>query len=350
MTVAIPIVAGIGNAIMAEPMVRQLRGSGARVVIFAQTGAMGEIFRRIDGVEVIVTGSGAKKRLSAIRQMRALHADAYLVPFPSNRWQYNVLAAGSGAKRVVMHGYPVGHWSALGFLHGQRVPAQRGLHDVVQNLRLLEPLGITPDLTMAPRFVLTESEARMPLNLPVPIDAVRPFILMHAGSAKTILAAAKRWPPEQYAGLAAAIVAQLDTQVLIVEGPDEAGVAKQIAELANRPDRVAALTFAGPLGETALYLNAAAFYVGTDSGLAHLSAAVGKRAVTLFAPADPDRVCPFGNRDLVVQPPGLAAPTFLYPWAATKPKLPPGVVDQIKAITIEQVMEKVLQVAAEVGL
>jgi len=347
-TIAIPIVAGIGNAIMAEPMVRQFAGSGARVVIFAQTGAMGEIFRRIDGVEVVVTGSGAKKRLAGIRQVRQLRPDVYLVPFPSNRWQYNLLAAAAGAKRVVMHGYPVGHWSALGFLHGDRVPAQRGLHDVVQNLRLLEPLGITPDMTQAPRFALTDAERQAAETLLAERSVRRPFVAMHAGSATTILAAAKRWEPINYGHLADCIVKQIGLNVVIVEGPDEAGVSEAIMRHCDRP--MVPLKLGGPLGQSAALLEKAAFYVGTDSGLAHLSAAVGRRAVTLFAPADPDRVCPFGSRDLVVQPPGLDKPPFLYPWSATKPKLPAGAENWIKTISVEQVMEKVQKVATEVGL
>ena len=32
----------------------------------------------------------------------------------------------------------------MGFIHASRVPAVRGIHDVVQNLRLLEELGIEP--------------------------------------------------------------------------------------------------------------------------------------------------------------------------------------------------------------
>ena len=68
-------------------------------------------------------------------------------------------------------------------------------------------------------------------------------------------------------------------------------------------------------------LERAALYVGSDSGLAHLAAAVGTRTVTLFGPADPDRVSPFGNRDLVVQAPQTCGPCFLYPWHTPYPKI-----------------------------
>ena len=96
----------------------------------------------------------------------------------------------------------------------------------------------------------------------------------------------------------------------------------------------------GPLSEAAAVLERAALYVGSDSGLAHLAGAVGG-AVTLFAPADPQRVCPFGQRDLVIKPDDPCAPCFMYPWETPYPKMkctPPFCIGKI---TPDQVMEKI---------
>ena len=343
-TVVIPVVAGIGNALMAEPTVRQLRAAwpDARVVVAAMIPPMAAVFAGIDGVETFVTGRGAKNLLAGARRVRAMRPDVYLVPFPSNRWQYNVLAKASGAAQRVIHGYPVGRWSALGFLHAGRVPAERGLHDVAQNLRLLTALGITPDAADAPRFTPTpaETEAAAGALAAVGLTGQR-FAVLHAGSAKTILASAKRWASAKYAELARRVVTDCGIDVLIVEGPDEAGVSEDIARRVDPPDGVHTLKLTGPLGQSAAVLAAATLYAGTDSGLAHLAAAVGTPPVTLFAPADPDRVCPFGYRDLVVQPPDGRAASFLYPWQATKPKLPPDELGRIDTITVDQVLAKV---------
>ena len=97
----------------------------------------------------------------------------------------------------------------------------------------------------------------------------------------------------------------------------------------------------GPLGDAAAVLERATMYVGSDSGLAHLAAAVGTPAVTMFSPADPDRVCPFGYRHLVVQPPPPCKPCFLYPWEKPYPAM--NCVDPmcIEKITVEQVLERI---------
>ena len=335
--VVVPIVAGIGNALMAVPMVRALKRArpGARITVLARIDAMAEVFRRLEEVEeTIVTGTGAPGVLRMIAEARRRHADAYLVPFPSNRWQYAMLAASSGARWRVLHGYAVGHGRAMHCV-GTRVPAVRGSHDGEQNLRLLTALGIESPAIEGPVFPLREDERAAAAEMVAGIGVRGPFIAIHAGSARTILAAAKRWPTARYAELVRALQREFAGEVVLLEGPDEAGVADEIVHAGGAAP---VLRLAGPLGESAAVLARAALYVGSDSGLAHLSAAVGTRAVTLFAPAEPDRVCPWGNRDLVVQAPAPCAPCFLYPWHATKPKMRCRVPLCIERITIDAVL------------
>src|SRR5439155_22805733 len=142
-------------------MVRQLKRKlpSSRITVLAGIDAMAEVFRRLDEVdEVIVTGKGANGIMRMVFSSRRLRPDLYLVPFPSNRWQYSLLAAASGAKWKVLHSYPVGYWRALHFLPSTRIPAQRGIHDVQQNLNLLRGLNIEPDLAEAPSFRVNDDD------------------------------------------------------------------------------------------------------------------------------------------------------------------------------------------------
>jgi ADP-heptose:LPS heptosyltransferase len=333
--IAIPIVAGIGNALLAVPLVRQL-GRGVErchITIIARTAAMAEVFRRLPEVrEVRLMRPEALGMALGVRLVP--RPDLCLIPFPSNRWQYYMLALASGARQRLLHSYPVGRLAALGCLPATRLPAVRGLHDVVQNLFLLRPLGIEPNLDDAPNFPLLPAERQRVGELlagaGLPADS-RPIVI-HAGSANTVLAAAKRWPPDRYAALIEALRRLFPEPVLILEGPDELGVAEAIGRFCG-PNRPAVLPLRGPLAEAAAVLERAVLYVGTDSGLAHLAAAVGTPPVTLFAPSDPERVCPFGYRHLVVQPRGRScAPCFQYPWTACRPKLkcrPPLCIDDV---------------------
>ena len=341
--VVIPVVAGIGNALLAVPMVRQLKRAWPKcsITILARTGAMAQVFERLPEVEAVhVTGKGIRGIWRNIALSRRPRADIYLVPFPSNRWQYSLLALASGAARKILHSYPVGHWRALHFI-GERVPALRGIHDVQQNLNLLKRLDIHVDATQPPVFHVTDADrARAEMLLAASASAP---VIVHAGSAQTVLATAKRWPPQSYAQLIARLEAELGLPVVLIEGPDEAGVAAQISPAATR------INLAGPLAEAAAVLERARLYVGSDSGLAHLAAAVGTPAVTLFAPADPDRVCPYGYRHLVVQAPTPCAPCMQYPWLTPYPKICCREPMCITAITVDMVMDKVRHALAKVA-
>src|SRR5688572_28197960 len=203
-------------------MVRRIKRAwpDAAITILARIGPMAEVFQRLPEVdETIVTGKGVRGVARMIAESRKRAPDVYLVPFPSNRWQYSLLAATSGAKQRLLHGYPVGYWPAMHFLPATRVPAVRGIHDVEQNLRLLTPLGIDADGSSdRPVFHVTDDDraraAAMLTAAGLAAD-VKP-IIVHAGSAQTVLAQAKRWPTEKYRELIAALRAEVGDRIIVV--------------------------------------------------------------------------------------------------------------------------------------
>jgi len=245
------------------------------------------------------------------------------VPFPSNRWQYNLLAFFSGARMRVLHRFPIGYWRAMGIVPAARVPAVRGIHDVQQNLHLLEALGIEPRLDESPRFDVNDTDRARAAALLRAADVAEhaAFVALHAGSGRTLIGRAKRWPPAKYARFIETFRREFAHRVVLLEGPDEAGVGDEILRELDDATRVSVVRLTGPLGDAAAVLERAKLYVGSDSGLAHLASAVGTKAVTIFAPADPDRVCPFGYRDLVVRTNKDCSPCFHYPWKTPYPKL-----------------------------
>lgn len=317
---AVALLAGIGNALMAEPMLRQLRRAlpRARLTVLARTAAIGEVAARSGAVDDVHVEATPR---AAARWLRAQRLDLLIVPFPSNRWQYSMLARMSGARRVLMHAFPVGRWSAMHGLCRREVPARRGLHDVEQNLELLRPLGVAPDASDRPRFAVRDEE-REEAGALLRGAGTEPgaFAALHAGSARTALAAAKRWPVDRFAAVATRL-AELGLRSVVVEGPDERGVGREVLRGVPAGLGARVLPLTGSLGLAAAVLEAASLYVGSDSGLAHLAGAVGTPPVTLFAPADPGRVCPHGYRDLVLRTPLPCSPCLKYPWEATRPRL-----------------------------
>ncbi|MEM8873240.1 MAG: glycosyltransferase family 9 protein [Planctomycetota bacterium] len=336
-TFLIPVMAGIGNALMAQPMVRQLGEAFPESVIHivSRLRPMLDVFDGLPGVAGLHHVSiKPKHAFATIKAFRGIGADVCIVPFPSNRWQYPLMARAGRPKTIITHRYPVGRFAALGLLGGTKIDPIPDAHDVANNNALLRPLGIEPDDTIAPRWDVTEAQDAAAIELLGDLADARPTIV-HAGCGNTVLAKAKRWPVAKFA----ALVDALQRPVVLFEGPDECGVADEILAHTDARPKITRVT--GPLGHTAALLQRCGRYVGTDSGIAHLAAAVGTPPVTLFGPADPDRVAPFGHRHRVVQPRTGRFPDAPYPLQRTKPH--PGDPDAIKSIEVEDVLAKLEQ-------
>jgi heptosyltransferase-2 len=124
----------------------------------------------------------------------------------------------------------------------------------------------------------------------------RPIVTLSPGA----VGAGKAWPPEHYAALAQAL-AQSGASVWILGGPRETEIAKQI--VAAGGDRVRDLT-CNDLRNAILALAAADIAVTNDSGLMHVSAAIGTPTVAIFGPTSPWHWKPLNPIAAILEPPG----------------------------------------------
>ncbi len=109
----------------------------------------------------------------------------------------------------------------------------------------------------------------------------------------------KNWPVEKFAALARWLVDELAFQLLVVHGEaDEKPVARLLELLEPRP---ATLARGLKLPELAGVLERCALFVGNDSGITHIAAAVGVPTIALFGPASPAVWQPTGDHVSVIR-------------------------------------------------
>jgi heptosyltransferase-2 len=96
--------------------------------------------------------------------------------------------------------------------------------------------------------------------------------------------AAKHWYAESFATLARDLVDWRGSGVLVVCGPGEQGMARQIVRLAGRPAVHALAEHPLSLGLTKACVRRADLLVTTDSGPRHFAAAFDRPVITLFGP------------------------------------------------------------------
>jgi heptosyltransferase-2 len=158
-------------------------------------------------------------------------------------------------------------------------------HESFYYLELVHRAGLIPELP--PESAL--DQLRVPLH-PDAGDVKRwrqrlgpgPLVAIHPGAASH---SAKRWLPERFAALAAAL-ANDGAQVLLVGSESERELTRNVRMLAARPFQIKNLAGETTLPSLAALLRAADLLVANDSGPMHLAAAVGTPVVALFGPTN----------------------------------------------------------------
>jgi heptosyltransferase-2 len=161
-------------------------------------------------------------------------------------------------------------------------------HAAFQLARPLEVLGLR---LKEPGASVHPSEADRAAARRFREDGWSSFIVFHPGSGSEM----KNWPIEKWIKLGDALIAK-DRQLLIVAGEaDTKRTAKLKSAWSEQTVRFAENL---PLPQLAALLQGATF-IGHDSGISHIAAAVGARCVLLFGGTDPAIWAP-ANQDVAV--------------------------------------------------
>jgi lipopolysaccharide heptosyltransferase II len=273
----------IGDTVLATPALYALR----RFLPAAQIDILLEdwVAPLLDGLELVdqVITIERRSKASRARVMRALRAARYDVVYNLHGGTTaTLITRATGAK------HRVGYVSyQYGRLHNHTAPPASELwgrpqtHSVEQQLALLGWTGVPVSDRPATRLKVTKEGAvalDQKLRALTPdghrLDPARPFALMHPAAALET----KQWAIENFARVAAALAAR-GWQTVAVVAPHEEAVNAALNNASAAP--IVALSDLSLPSVTALAARARLF-VGNDSGIAHIAAAVGTPSVVIF--------------------------------------------------------------------
>jgi heptosyltransferase I len=200
-----------------------------------------------------------------------------------------VLARSAGARRTI--GFPRTHLREpmARLLYTETVDPGDAVHVIDQNLRLAGAVGVTDTRVMFP-LEIPRSETSDTLASQFEGDG---YVLVNPGAAWPN----KRWPPQRFGELAAAIRDRRGLRSLVVWGPDE----RAMAETAVGESRGAAeLSPPTSIADLFALSQRARLVVSGDTGPLHIAGAVGTPIVALFGPTRWQRNGPWSPSDVVV--------------------------------------------------
>jgi lipopolysaccharide heptosyltransferase II len=132
------------------------------------------------------------------------------------------------------------------------------------------------------------------------IHSERPQVAIFPGGGSNpgMQLTAKRWPLARYKELTGKLVRELNAQVLLIGGSDDAALTQELQEGLDVPTG-SVIDLAGKtnFGQLAAQLQACALFIGNDSSPMHLAAAVGTPVIAIFGPTSPQEYGPYPPDD-----------------------------------------------------
>ena len=319
MKILIISLAGIGDTVLATPLVRELRANfpEAQIDALVRWAGAKDVLRHSPHLNTIhqqdLLGESYGKALGFLSALRKVSYDISINTHPQSRIHYRAIARFIGAKKRISHIYE--SWSLLDrFLVNQTMPQDYQQHTVDNNLRLLSLMDKTPkvakhdlqiflspaDLEWAESFLASHNlENRKRLGL-------------HVGSGRTKNLALKRWPLQRYIELIGCLrKAWPDLGILLFGGPDEEEDLQQIK--ATHPSPLVLRVPSQTLRQAAALMQRCSAFLSVDTVHMHLAAAVKTpRQVVIEAPTLNKTNEPYGNPFALVRNPAIAGKNLDY--------------------------------------
>lgn len=307
----------LGDAVMALPAIADVvvhAGASGRVVVAARPSVSG-LFSCVDGIRAVITLCGAARgglwaRIGEdARAVRAAGADIALLLPNSVRAAVVVRRAGIAGRWGYRH-------QGRGVLLTRAVPKPRGvIHQADYCRSLVRALGLQNG-DREPRLRIPPEAAREAADL-LAAHGWTPGTRLIGLAPGAAFGGAKRWPPDRFAQVGAALAETHGAMTVIVGSAADVPAAWAIAQEAGKiTGRGSTRTPANLTGRTTLPQLAAvlarcAAFVSNDSGAMHVAAAAGVPVVALFGPTNERETAPLGTRAAVLTAPVWCRPCML---------------------------------------
>jgi lipopolysaccharide heptosyltransferase II len=290
----------IGDVMMTTPALRALKAADRERHITLMTSAAGAaivpLVAEIDHVIVYdapwlkatMLRQNSAPEFAMIEQLRQAEFDAAVIftvysqnPLPSAFLCY---MAGIPLRLAHCHENPyqlLTHWVK------DPEPTELIRHEVQRQLDLVASVGCTlEDNRMRLQVPQTAIERVQQILTAATINFAHPWVVIHPGAT----AASRRYPPEQFAIVARALV-EMGLQIVFTGTQSEQDLVGAIQALMEVP--AISLVNQLSLGELAALLSLAPLLIANNTGPVHIAAAVGTPVVDLYALTNPQHT-PWG--------------------------------------------------------
>lgn len=310
MKILVISMAGIGDTLIATPLIHELRANYPEAVIDALAMWPGskDLLEHNPHINRVFQKNLLKcGKLEAMRFLWSLRRERYQLSInthPQSRIHYRLAAWLAGAQVRLSHEYESFTWLDRWLVTGT-LPQDYTRHSIENNFDVLPLIGAKQKLaTHDMEFFLTPSEEKEAEEFLTRRQLSGKKILgIHAGSGGTKNLPLKRWPLKHYAGLVRQLNRERpDLHILLFGGPEESKDHEVVLAQANRDLTQEAKT--KNLRETAALMKRCSAFLSVDTALMHVAAALKTpNQIVIEAPTLNVTNWPYGTQFMLVKNP-----------------------------------------------
>lgn len=310
MKILVISLAGIGDALLATPLIRELRENFPHAtidVLVKEAGAKDFLEHNPNINRVFYKNLWKCSAFERVWFLLSLRRERYQLSInthPQSRIHYRFAAWLAGAEVRISHEYECFTWLDRLLITGS-LPQDYTRHSIDNNFDVLPLIGAkqkldfhTLELFLSPLEELLADDFLAKHKL-----AGKKILGIHVGSGGTKNLPLKRWPLKNYAGLARLLNKERpDIHVLLFGGPEEIRDHPVILAQANLDLTMEAKT--KNMRETAALMKRCSAFLSVDTALMHIAAALKvPNQIVIEAPTLNATNWPYGNEFTLVKNP-----------------------------------------------
>jgi len=311
--------AGIGDTLLATPLIHELRANfpDATIDALAIWPGSKDLLENNPHLNRVyqknLIKAGWLETLGFLWPLRREHYDVSINTHPQSRMHYRIAARIAGATLRISHEYECFGWSDRRLVN-QTLPQDYTRHSIEHNFDVLPLLGAKTKLPSheIEIFLTPDEEEWVDEFLAKNKLAGQKILGVHVGSGGTKNLPLKRWPLKHHAGLVRKLNKERpDIRVLLFGGPEEAKDHQVVLAQSNRELTLEAKT--QNLRQTAALMKRCGAFLSVDTALMHLAAAMKvPNQIVIEAPTLNATNLPYGNPFTLVKNPVVAGRNLDY--------------------------------------
>jgi heptosyltransferase-2 len=310
MKILIISLAGIGDTLIATPLIRELRENYPAATIDALVKEAGakDLLERNPNVNRVfykdLWKCGALERVRFVWSLRRERYQLSINTHPQSRMHYRIAAWLAGAEKRISHEYEcftrLDRWLVNGIL-----PQDYTRHSIENNFDVLTLIGAKKKLgAHAMEFYVDPEDEQFADHFLAANQLIGKKILgIHVGSGGTKNLPLKRWPLKHFAGLVQRLnQMRPDIHILLFGGPEE--VKDHPVVLAQASLELTREAKTKNLRATAALMKRCSAFLSVDTALMHIAAALKvPHQIVIEAPTLNVTNWPYGNEFTLVKNP-----------------------------------------------